>query len=347
MLGFTYDGVHSDEMKLKYAPNESNRITSIPTLDVTSTERNWYDGADWFNSRLKSREFELTCYYEEITTKELNRILAWFDRRTYGDLIFDDRPYVAYKVRPSKEPVVKDYPARAYDNSYRSGTLSVKLKCFTPTGRLIYTTSDSAPSSASNEVDLLPSSVMPVYNKTTTALVYNPGTEYGHSVLTLSGATTGNITITNNTTGTTCTINGPITARNNEVYKIESKTGRCYWYNQGFGSYNIDFAWHNNGYLKFAPNKILIDNIKVTTTKNSSNVTASASHTTPIGGAYIYIDNTWKKIIAVNGNTITISGTASSTGTVTTKVVTMNELAITGNSNINGSLSIDCVPEVS
>lgn len=320
MLGFSYNGKHTDEMHIGYIPDAGDRGDLVSDYAVVSADRSWAPGADYYTTRTKVREFKLKCFYEMITRREREEILRWIDRRTSGYLIFDDRPYARYTVRPNKAPDIKDYTQFVGTERVFSGTMTIYFAAYYPFADLIETMSDNASPEALADLDLLPSSMMPSGG----TLIYNPGTELGQSIITTSGS----VTITNTSNGDKCSISS-----GNCV--VDSKLGRV------TSGGNVNFSAHNYGYIHFEPNKILRNNIQVKQTSGSTTIQGYGSFSQDMVGAFIYVDGSWKKITAfTNSSNIVVNSSASSTVTTRTIIATMNELTV------SGTATIVCCPEV-
>lgn len=320
MLGFSYNGKHTDEMHIGYIPDAGDRGDLVSDYAVVSADRSWAPGADYYTTRTKVREFKLKCFYEMITRREREEILRWIDRRTSGYLIFDDRPYARYTVRPNKAPDIKDYTQFVGTERVFSGTMTIYFAAYYPFAELTEKNTDEAGPEALADLDLLPSSMMP----SSGTLIYNPGTELGQSIITTTGAAT----ITNNTNGDMCAITS-----GNCV--IDSKRGSV------VRSGSLDFSVHNYGYIHFVPNRIIRNNIQVKQTSGSTTIQGYGSFASDMVGAYIYLGSTWKKIISFTDSShIVVASSAGSTATTRTIIATMNELSVTG------SATIQCRPEV-
>lgn len=349
MLGFTYNGKHSDELKVKYIPDENERGDFHSDYEVIDLERGWFPGGEYFKPRVKTKVFELSCYYEYITWAEREAILRWLDRRTAGELIFDNRPYASYKVRPSKKIEFKDYLQRVNDKDLYSGTFTIVFSAHYPFASLLYQTSDETDDKCIAEAPLLPSSMMPAAVKVndTDFLIYNPGTEIGHSVIRFSGSTgSENLTIKNITTGDVCTIRNGYVSPDDGHYELISKTGRAEEIENGFRSLN--FAFHDDGYITFAPCEIVVKDISVKTTSGKREVICDGLFDESLIGKYIYLDSGWRYIGDVlDASTLTTNVNAASTGTVITSIVTMNYLTITKAADASiETLSVECKAEV-
>ena len=354
MLGFTYNGQHSSKMKVGYAPKDRARGEIMANYDVLDSERNWVPGGDWLGEHAKSRTMELECWYEYLTDRERNEIARWLDRRTAGWLIFDERPHARYYVRPTKAIEPRDYPSNVGGRILHSGLFTITFTAYWPFAELLYTTNDNAPIEALNEVDLLPESMVPasvhvdggtLYN--TLFVVYNPGTEQGHSIIRFAGSTgSGDLTITNSTTGDVCKIKAGTTTSNDDYYEIDSKNMRFELVHNGVHS----LAWdkHEGGYIEFAPNRIKRDNITISRTSGSNVITGNGIFESDMVGDYIYYNATWNRITAyTDENTVTCVANASATGSMQSKVISVNRMQVTKANDANVTLlSVECKPEV-
>ena len=71
-----------------------------------------------------------------VTIEEREAILQWLDYKTSGELIFDNRPYVSYTVRPTKKISFKDYLQEEMGERFYSGTFTISFTAFDPFGKL-------------------------------------------------------------------------------------------------------------------------------------------------------------------------------------------------------------------
>ena len=108
-------------------------------------------------------------------------------------MIFDDRPFVSYTVRPE---IIKN--GRAWWNEYvnqvgvhGSGTMTIRFKAYQPYGKMLSITLDDA---VDDEMRLysgaVRQSMMPdaISAEAGDYLVYNPGTENISPIITLEGS---------------------------------------------------------------------------------------------------------------------------------------------------------------
>lgn len=140
------------------------------------------DGGYWYGNRAKIRTFSLKCYFEDITIATRERIRQWLDRKTRGQLIFDNRPFVYYDVRPTKVVTGKIYPHSlpGFPGEFYSGTITVTFDCYEPYGILKYNYyEDTDTEGARMYCGMVSSAQMPAAPTTssTSWLMYNCGTE--------------------------------------------------------------------------------------------------------------------------------------------------------------------------
>ena len=106
----------------------------MPEYEVEELTAEGRDGGYHIGARVKSRVFELDCYFEEITQAQLEGIYRWLDRRNHGDLIFDERPFVRYEAFPSKRFPIALYDHDSAAGNLYSGTFTAYLTCCEPFG---------------------------------------------------------------------------------------------------------------------------------------------------------------------------------------------------------------------
>lgn len=349
MLGFTYNGKHCEELHVKYIPKETQRGDIMSDYETISSERSWVAGGDYYRARVKSRVFELPCYYEDLSRKELEDMVKWLDRRTSGYLIFDERPYARYFVRPTKRIEPKNYGLGYGTNRRYSGTLTITFTAYWPFAELIYTDEGTAPMSEYDEVDLLPAAEMPSsdVHALTETLVYNPGTELGQSIIRFAGSTgSSDLVIRNVANGDECVLKAGLTTATGEYLELNSKTGRVERVTTN--GRVLDYIYHDKGYIHFVSDHISNNNLRISQTSGSRVLTSSGAFTEDNLGEYIYIDSGWKYLgTYTSPSSMSMNVNASATKTTRTRIATMNRLTITKGSGANiTQLDIICKPEV-
>lgn len=119
-IGFTYNGVHSSDLKI-YRTSNSNRyddnITATmidKTVDVPGG-----DGQYYFGTTFKNRTFAVNYAFHNLEESDIAKIKEVFCGDGIHDLVFDEHPYKAWHAKVT-------------------GTASMKHLCFEESGKRIY-----------------------------------------------------------------------------------------------------------------------------------------------------------------------------------------------------------------
>ena len=352
MEGFTYNGVHSDDMKVIYVPDASARGDFFADYEMIDMEKSWNDGGECYKPRIKSRKMELDCYYEDITIAEKERILRWLDCRKSGELIFDNRSYARYYVCPTKKIEFKDYLQSSTDEKLYSGTFTITFTAYDPFADLIWSTLDDHDddTQAIEETGLIPLSLMPdvVQIGDTDCLIYNPGTEIGHSIIRFSGKTgSSDLKIYNATNGTEFILKAGLTTEDGEYMECVSETGRVMRVKNGISK--VDFACHDGGYITFEPFGSIERDVLIITTAGSRNIMAGYEvFNESMIGKYIYANGKYRYISEVLSPMEIVVNTPLEVTTAEMTIITsMNYITISKVADAEISrLEIICKPEV-
>lgn len=325
-----------------YIPDAAARGDFFSDFDVLDMERAWSSGGEYFHSRVKTRVFELSCYYEEITIKQREAIIRWLDRRTSGELIFDDRSYATYNVRPTKKIEFDDYLQRDLitNEDLYSGTFTITFSAYYPFASLNVDNSDNIDDvRALAETGLLKSAQMPPAPgvNSSSFLMYNPGTEYAHTVIRFSGKVgSSDLMISNNTTGDKCVLKAGLYVNTGDYLEIDSKTGRVELVSGS--ERQLMFAFHDEGYIRLSPCMPVYREIEINTTAGSRTIKANVpTFEESMVGQYIYVEGTWKYIGQYNTDrSISVNTTSANTeAKVESVVVTMNNISVVSASDAN------------
>ena len=138
--GFSYGGVHCSKYNITYIPDAKDNWFSSPSFSVYEEEVTRRDGGYYYGNSVKIRKFTLKCYFEEITREMREEIRNWLDRNTKGKLVFDDRPYVYYNVRPTNVTTGEIYPLLTKHGEVFSGTFTATFSAYDPFGYVPYKT---------------------------------------------------------------------------------------------------------------------------------------------------------------------------------------------------------------
>lgn len=137
MGGFRYCGKALSEFgSVYYIPNAEERGDYASPYDINDVEVEGKNGGYRRGVRVPAKVFSLPVFYENLTLKQLNRMVQWFDRRTSGELVFDDRPYASYTVHPNGKPEVQDYQENRDGHEKHHGRMVIHLKAYDPFAKL-------------------------------------------------------------------------------------------------------------------------------------------------------------------------------------------------------------------
>ena len=250
-MGFSYNGVHSDDMMVEFAPGPDFRWFGDPEFENYESDVGFHHGGYFYGSKVKSRTFVLKCYFEEITQRQREGIRRWLKRGTEGRLVFDDKPFVYWNVRPGKTVPGQMY----YSGDLYSGTFEITFTADDPFGYLTrkYNTG-SETDDAEDYCDLIDQGQMPAAPTTsgTSFNVYNPGTEPCGLVLRLSGSTSNPIMFQNDENATRCILSD--LPSNNLILEVDGDHGVCKTYISAMATEGeISFAYHDRGYVRLEP----------------------------------------------------------------------------------------------
>ena len=164
MNGFSYNGIHCEDLGITYIPDPKSRWFASPDIDISKEDVSWRDGSYYFYTRRKPRTFTLDCYFENVNVYGRERIRRWLDEKTSGWLVFDDREYIRYKVHPSKANSGKLYLQNEgyFIEDYFNGTMTITFEAEDPYGWITQLTDDNLIDTQSRNVcNLIRNDMMP------------------------------------------------------------------------------------------------------------------------------------------------------------------------------------------
>lgn len=263
-------------------------------------------------------------------------------------MIFDERPFVSYDVRPTKVASGKRYAVYNSETGAEtySGTFTVTFSAYAPYGRLHYKDyTDFDAEGAGQYCGMVEHDEMPASPTVSSRdfLLYNCGTQPCDTLFLMGGTASSGLTITNNTNGTSCTLTSfPSTG----YLEIDSRYGSIAWVHGN--DRDLAFNYHVKGFVTLDPYMACEDEIVAGYTGGSTTVVRqNADFDERFVGKYIYIDGGWRKITAVSaGGTATVNSAPTHTGVEQTKAVTMNEISITGENLTLTRLEADYFPVI-
>lgn len=334
MSGFSYNGKHIREFGCEYIPNETERWFDSPDFTIYESTDVPRDGGYYYGNNAKVRTFQLPCFFEDITLATREAIRRWFDRNTEGELIFDDRPFAAYHVRPTKIVSGKIYAVYnpVSGEEVYSGTMTITLTAYDPYGYLRYDAYEQFDDDGATQYcGMLAQSMMPPSPTVSSRsfLMYNPGTQRCNTVFQIGGTAANGLTITNETNGSTCEI---LSLPSTGYLEIDSRLGAVTWVHGT--ARDLAFSRHGEGFIVLEPYMAFDDKATVKYTAGSTSAEILYT-TTPenLVGKYLYIDGAWNKVLSVTDEGVaTMQNAAAHDGIAEAKAVTMNEITITGDS---------------
>ena len=85
MDGFSFHGTRCSALGCYYRPSAKSRGDEMEDYTINDIQTDGRDGGYYIGTRVMPREFELDCYFEEITEMQLEQIYRWFRRDTQGE----------------------------------------------------------------------------------------------------------------------------------------------------------------------------------------------------------------------------------------------------------------------
>ena len=331
MNGFTYNGIHCNQFGVGYVPDAKDRWFEDPEFEVYSKDVDWRDGGYYFGNKVNIREFNLKCYFEEIDIATREKIRRWLGRNTSGRLVFDDKPFVWWDVRPGAIVSGELYN----DHDLYSGTFEIPFVAHKPFGYLTRKSNGAGDDDGAEDYcGLIATSLMPAAPTTSARnfMVYNPGTEAVGMTIRVSGTTTRPICFLNKVNGTNCILTALPTG--GLVLDINGETGKIIVYQSSSpNAYDNGYAYHDRGMVVLEPNETQTD---VAYTKSTTSGTTQTVIIDGIGnvGDRILFSNTSLEgeVISASADgttlicTMTGSGTLPNSGKCT--VSSMNRIQI-------------------
>ena len=177
--GFTFDGVHSDELNiLRVSDGDRYNEEILPEIEDKTVEAEGKDGVYYYGSFYKSRNIEIQIAFDKVTEEQYRNIRRLFGQKKVCKLIFDERPYKVFYAKVA-DPITleticfdeDDYywesdPHEGYipggiDHKIYTGKKrriynddgSIKIVCYNLFARQLYKTLDMYPVNGYDNVD--------------------------------------------------------------------------------------------------------------------------------------------------------------------------------------------------
>ena len=142
--GFTFNGKHCSQFGL-IRISDGDRYEDSLVLGLTNEAAEVPGGAGqyYFGEQIKERTFNIKIAYDSVTEAEKREIRQWLhpDDKLH-ELIFDEKPYVKYFVKCSKEVVAKELCFNEESNEFGfptnkriyKGEINLEFTAFMPYG---------------------------------------------------------------------------------------------------------------------------------------------------------------------------------------------------------------------
>lgn len=191
-LGFTYNGIHSADLNIvRTSSNNRYEQMLLPQPSDITVNIPGDDGMYYLNSTYQPAMFNINFAYDNLQETDIRFLQQWLGDKNVHDLIFDENPYKAYRVKPTSQPRLtfvafdmRDEQGNIIGRHYK-GEGALQFQAYVPYARAIGKTLADFPIADFPEryewedaSGLLQSLTAPVeYDRFTTGTcnLYNPG----------------------------------------------------------------------------------------------------------------------------------------------------------------------------
>jgi hypothetical protein len=107
-IGFTYNGIHSDELKIcRTSTGDRYEESVLPTMQDKVVDIPGGNGQYYFGTVVKSRTFPISFAFDSLTTNELATLKKTLSDMNLHTLTFDERPSETWMVKPTGNATLK------------------------------------------------------------------------------------------------------------------------------------------------------------------------------------------------------------------------------------------------
>lgn len=345
--GFSFLGIHSSKYNLNYIPDETALFDDRADYEIYDEEIPWRDGGVYYGRRTKARAFQLDCFFEDIPRRDYEQMKRWLSAEQEGKLIFDLWPWKYYDVRLTKKISGKQYMQheRGAEPLF-SGTMTITFTAYDPMAKMLAKAYDTIDlDGASQYCSILEQNQMPAQPTTADRdfLIYNCGTASTPTILRIGGTVNGDgLTLTNEATGQRCRLCAlpPSPA----YLEIDSCKGSVRLIDPSAGTSELMFEYHDAGYIDLAPSGFWEDEVPISYTAGSNEVTADGAFPKEACvGKYVRLNGTWLQILAVTAHGFIVSAFLAASGQDFSPIVRMNHFLIDGDAELT-KLEVDYTP---
>ena len=336
--GFSFCGVCIGELGLSYAPEKEDTYVYRPAESNVHEETfDGHDGGYFYGVSKQPKEFVLRCYFENsaIDRGIMERIYHLFSPGKSGKLIFARKPWCYYYATVTSSPG----PELA---NYLNGLITITMKAYYPYARcdkMYYEPTDVKhelvieSTAMVEKAEMVPASSFTDVTQPMTIILHNPGTERAPVSITAAGDCGLGMIVRNKTTKQECKFVAMDKAHTTDVQKavhVDAINGNTtlIGLDSQDTSTSYAFLYHDSGFIDLEPAYPAIRDVYVSNT-NGSTVTLINNIFQDVVGQYIFLNNSWHKIInQTDEHTIILEHSVSVQLTDKTMITKMNEIEI-------------------
>lgn len=133
-IGFTYNDKHSSDLGIMRVTNGSRfEENLLPTMQDKTVQVPGGDGTYYFGSYYTQKPFNVSFAFDSLTEEQVEEIKKCFGDKKNHELIFDERPYKAYRAKVTGTSTIKYIPfAEGETNRLYKGEGSIQFTCYFP-----------------------------------------------------------------------------------------------------------------------------------------------------------------------------------------------------------------------
>ena len=136
-VGFSYGKWHCIRDGHIWRTSDGSRYNTnlIPALTDKTSDNSGGDGQYYFNTFYKNRTFTINFAFDELSEADFRNLRKVFNGKDIKELIFDERPYVAYDAKVTGTPSLKTlcFDDENGERVYK-GEGTVQFTCYNPCG---------------------------------------------------------------------------------------------------------------------------------------------------------------------------------------------------------------------
>ena len=111
-IAFSFNGKHSyqDFGLIRTSDGDRYNENIAPTLEDKTAEVPGGDGMYYFGTTHKSKQFNVSFAFDNLTEEKLRELKAWLRGKEMGDLWFSEAPYKVWTAKVTSNPTLKYIP---------------------------------------------------------------------------------------------------------------------------------------------------------------------------------------------------------------------------------------------